>query len=423
VSVAIGEAPAAAGRASEKLSLRDRAPIFAALSESGLYRVSSDTTPDEMRTVLTRFSEALETVEPLDRAVGREYAVRHLRDCGYVEAGRVLEAALGRDIPPSNSANDPRKGRACRKLVLETAEELLADEWLAKDAGWVVEGLIVRGGLTVPYGPPKVGKGTWLLYAMRQVLAGEPCFGRRVAAGPVLWIDLEQGRRLMRRKIDEARAGGLLHPLHVYSGAPPTLAEVEDMTGRTAAVAIVIDSLSRFLGMENENDNAEMTGRIGPLVEMAQRLDVAIIPIHHERKSGGEHGAGMRGSSALFGLVDVAIQVKREPGDDETLRRLECVSRYDESNGRRLVIQRNSDFSFTLMGSPVDRRRGRTLDVIGSESLTLEEIAGRLEVTRQAADLDVRALHEAGRLSRTGTGKRGDPYRFAVSADARERAA
>jgi RecA-family ATPase len=313
------------------------------------------------------------------------------------------------------AASSPRKGPACRIVTLETSEELLADQSLWGDAGWVVEGLLIKG-INVPYGSPKVGKGTWLLHVVRQILAGEPCYGRAVTAGPVLWIDMEQGRRLMRRKVFEAGASDLDHPLHVYSGPPLTMAELEGAIAQTSPVLVVIDSLARFLCLENENDNAEMTARIGPLVELAQRVDIAIAAIHHERKSGGEHGAGMRGGSALFGLVDVAIHVKREPGDDsEHLRRLELVSRYDEANGKKLIVQRNADFTFSLLGSPIERRKTHTLEAITADPQTVQEIADRLNVKRQAIEGDVRLLYAEGTITRSGTGKKNDPYRFAVA--------
>ena len=58
----------------------------------------------------------------------------------------------------------------------------------------------------------------------------------------------------------------------------------------------MIDSLSRFLLLEDENDNAAITEAWDRFMSAVVRpTNVCSLTIHHDRKSGGEHGRGMRG--------------------------------------------------------------------------------------------------------------------------------
>jgi hypothetical protein len=315
-------------------------------------------------------------------------------------------------------------------LRLRTADELAADDTLRGDVRWVVPGFVPRGAVTVPYGVGKSGKSSLAAYVAACVVSGRPCLGRPVVPGAVLWLDLEQHVRLTRRKMLEAGATGHSHAVHIYNGPAPTLADVEAALVETGAVLLVVDSLSRFLRLEDENSAAEVTAALGRLVEVAHRRDVAVLAIHHDRKSGGDHGRGMRGSSAFLAAVDVAVQLKRETdGDvDDGRRRLVCVSRYDEANGT-LVVRRVPDaescqhpsvddadsirYTYAVEGSPADVRRARVLAAVGpTEEVDAATLAQRLGVTRPAVVEDLRALHAAGALQRRGSGKKGDAFRY-----------
>jgi AAA domain-containing protein len=301
-------------------------------------------------------------------------------------------------------------------LPTRTADELVADETLAGDVEWIVPGLLARGALTAVYGIGKGGKGTLATYVAACVVSGAPCLGQAVTAGDVLWLDHEQHERLTRRKLEEAKAFGHAHKVHVYNGpAPDDFARVEATIRKTGALVLGIDSLSRFLQLEDENAAAEVTAQLGRLVDLVHRTNVALLAIHHDRKSGGEHGRGMRGSSAFLAAFDIAVHVKRETDDEQdTRRRLLSVSRYDEAN-QTLIVRRQEDCSYTVEGSASDVRRTEMLATFSpGDELDIDTVASNLNLPRRTAVRDLQALHGAGKLERRGTGKRGDGFRYSL---------
>ncbi len=312
----------------------------------------------------------------------------------------------------------PRGVEAVQKLLpTRTADELVADESLATDVEWIVPGLVARGALTAFYGIGKGGKSTLATYVGASIVAGLPCLGEPVTACDLLWLDLEQHVRLTRRKLEEARAFGHAHRVHAYNGpSPDDWTAVEATLTHTGAGVLVIDSLSRFLQLEDENAAAEVTAQLGRLVDLVHRTNVALLAIHHDRKSGGGHGRGMRGSSAFLAAFDIAVHVKREGEDtQDPRRRLESVSRYDEGN-RTVVVRREADGRYTIEGSAQDVRRGKVLAAFTpGEELDLAAVNDRLEgVGRTALVSDLKALHDAGQLQRRGAGKRGDVFRYSL---------
>jgi hypothetical protein len=60
------------------------------------------------------------------------------------------------------------------------------------------------------------------------------------------------------------------------------------------------------------------------------------------------------------------------------------------------------------------------LDGIGGETLTEPDICERLAGNRTLIAKAIRAMVDDGRLTRTGAGKRGDPYRYAATTAAQQ---
>ncbi len=305
-------------------------------------------------------------------------------------------------------------------LPTRTADELVADESLAGDVEWILPGLLARGALTALYGIGKGGKGTFATYVAACVVAGVPCLKEPVTATDVLWLDHEQHVRLTRRKLEEAKAFGHAHRVHVFNGpAPDSLSIVEATIAKAQAGVLVIDSLSRFLQLEDENAAAEVTDKLGQLVELAHRTNVAVLAIHHDRKSGGDHGRGMRGSSAFLAAFDVAVHLKRESEDEQdTRRRLHSVSRYDEAN-RTLIVRRELDGTYSVEGSATQvRRQGVLAALTSGEELDVATLVDQLKAPRRTLVADLNALHDAGKLQRRGTGKKGDAFRYSLTENA-----
>jgi archaellum biogenesis ATPase FlaH len=296
-------------------------------------------------------------------------------------------------------------------LTLRTADALAADESLAGDVEWVVEDLIPRGGLSVLYGLPKSGKSSFLAYLAACVVSGRSCLERTTELGHVVWFDLEQHVRLTRRKFIEMNAIGYAHSVYIYNGPQPTFEQFCLALAEIETKLVVVDSLSRLLPIEDENAAAETTYFLDQLVQLAHARNLAIVGIHHERKSGGDHGTGMRGSSAFLAVSDVAIRLHRAQGDPGSPKRvLECLSRYDEANTK--VVCYRDGASYVAEGSYVPERRKNILKVLSHEWLDVTALHAKVGGDLRAVQKDLRYLVTQEQVSMQGDGKKGDPFLY-----------
>jgi DNA repair protein RadA/Sms len=48
-------------------------------------------------------------------------------------------------------------------------------------------------------------------------------------------------------------------------------------------------------------------------INAARQANKTLIFLHHERKGGGQHGEGIAGGHAALGVVDVGLELVRDP--------------------------------------------------------------------------------------------------------------
>ena len=131
----------------------------------------------------------------------------------------------------------------------------------------------------------------------------------------MLWLDLEQDVRLTAETLAAAGATGHKHEIHVYNGLDATGRRMLETVSRIRPIMVVVDSLSRFMRLKDENDASLVNRGIEPLLRTCRELSTSVIAIHHDRKREGNSGRNMRGSSAILAAVDLSIEVKRADGD------------------------------------------------------------------------------------------------------------
>jgi hypothetical protein len=154
------------------------------------------------------------------------------------------------------------------------------------------------------------------------IAMGRPWFGRSVTSGSVLYVAGEGvsgiGNRLVGFKAKHDLGDDLpfaIVPMAVNLGPGGTDAErvisaaeaIEARTGK-AVQLIVIDTLARCMGNGDENTAHDMGQFLAACDRIKQRTGATVLIVHHVGKSAQ---AGARGSSALVGAVDTAIEVER----------------------------------------------------------------------------------------------------------------
>lgn len=269
---------------------------------------------------------------------------------------------------PGDSAPDPIQMEFMRRMLAgQTLAELAA--WIdsvAKGApvdnqlpGWnirtaehalepkepqryLIDQVLPYPSLSIVYGGPGTLK-SMLLADLCACIAGgipflEPLPGQlgaplQCTQAPVLWIDFDNGTRRTDIRIGailRAHALGPETPFHYVSMPVPhldagDLRHVDTLIGMAQQRGyrlIVIDNLGLVTGDAEEN-SAGMANVMGNLRRLAESAEVAVILIHHQRKSsatseanGIRKGETLRGHSSIEASLDLALLIERKPGED-----------------------------------------------------------------------------------------------------------
>ncbi len=366
-------------------------------------------------------------------AEGMERATRDLRAAGA--AVRLLEwDAVLADLDGAKDVADAL--RAGRRDALASAVrdapgllrwrgvEDLAEE-AAEGVPWIVEGLLARGAVTLLSGHPKAGKSTFVFAILRALERGEPFAGFATAAGPAVVLS-EEGPATIHEKASRfgLRDTRFLtrREMHPEFSLRDFLLEGVREARRIRAVLLCIDTLTAWgrFGRDAEKDAGAMQDALGAVLDAAGE-DLAVLLIHHLRKSDAEEGQGARGSSAIAGAMDVVLELRRaKEMPSDTFRSLQAYSRFRETPLDEQILE--------LRGASVLRQGGaaevraaaaseRTLDHLRAtrEPATRDEVCAGIGGKRECTARALKALLSRGAIVRTGTGKPGSPYRYAVA--------
>ena len=197
---------------------------------------------------------------------------------------------------------------------------------------WTIKNLLIAGGLSVIYGPPKSGKSFLAQDAAYRIAHGMDFFGNKTSQGLVVYICAE-GSTGFRQRMTAWREANGMPPSPNFIMLPSAIDLVNDASAIDALIAdlkaiskemgqpiamIVIDTLARSFGGANENDTTDMnkfvgnTGFIQDCLYKALGFKPHVCVVHH---CGKDVKAGMRGSNALLGAADATIEVTVNEAD------------------------------------------------------------------------------------------------------------
>jgi hypothetical protein len=276
---------------------------------------------------------------------------------------------------------------------------------------WIWERLVAPGSLTLLAGQPKVGKSTLLYGLLGAMSDGAPFLDRPTRQASALILS-EEPREAIHAKV--ARFGGQHHgvaraDLRAFTW-PEQIAQATEYALAHGAALVVVDTLAELAGLrgEDENDAGAILGALDPLKAAAEQ-GLAVLIVHHQRKSGGRYGAGVRGSGALVAAVDVSAELNR--GNKSTSRTLTYLSRFDDEThlalnltpGGYVAVRSREDEDFACVLAIIDRAGAASTPELKdalSENITPSTIERRLQKMHSAALID---------LVR-GTGTKNDPH-------------
>lgn len=280
---------------------------------------------------------------------------------------------------------------------------------------WVWDGYLADGRLTLLAGPPKVGKTTLVYQLLAAVALGKPFLGREVAQANVLILGLEEhpGDMIdrLRTVITEDMRGLVRVQMAPLPYNESVLKELVTYIDENNIGLVVIDTLVAWWKLKDETDASEVIRQVSPLLDVVRRTNAAWLGLAHTRKGGGEHGEEIRGSSALLGIVDIALSMKRTEGGG-CQRMLESFPRYRETP-RELLIELKED-EYRVLGTPeevsMSVKAEKLFAALTESDQTTEELIKKTSLSKQDFSRAVKKLED--KCVRSGKGCKGDPYRY-----------
>jgi hypothetical protein len=158
---------------------------------------------------------------------------------------------------------------------------------------------------------------------------------------------------------------------------------------------VVLDTVRNLLGLRDEKDNSEVARALIPFIAAGRNKNQTLIAVTHDRKGGGEHGEGIAGGHAFLGVVDIAIEVKREGQEDSARRLLRGWGRVFEIP--RLIYELREGVMVPL-GSPgqvsLNELRARFGNVIEDNWQTTKQAIEAIGEPKPSNDQATKALEE-----------------------------
>jgi len=155
---------------------------------------------------------------------------------------------------------------------------------------------------------------------------------------------------------------------------------------------------------------------LDPLLILARETGCHVLLVHHASKADREGLDQILGSTAIGGCVDAGLILRR---DESGLRTLTSIQRCGTDLPETILAMDRFTRRVALGGLAATQKLAvaerRILDTLKDKSLSEPDIKDAVGGNRGDTGKVLRKLYKAGRVTRTGAGKKGDPYTYQVA--------
>ncbi|MDB5038082.1 MAG: uncharacterized protein JWQ35_1610, partial [Bacteriovoracaceae bacterium] len=287
-----------------------------------------------------------------------------------------------------------------------------------KQLPWIVDELLIAGGLSILGGKPKAGKSTLARYLALCVATGDKFLGRICEQGPVLYLAFEEIESEVKSHFKAMGATGD-EPIYIHSLLAPKngIEELGRIAEEFKPRLIIIDTLFRLVKVNDLNDYAKVTNALEPLLAAARQIGGHVMCVHHLNKGGGadsDTGDAILGSTAIFGTVDAGLFVKKS----EKYRTLASVQRYGKNIPETVLVYdevtRRFDEGKSKSEVEFKELEKQIIDVLfqASAPLSREALEDQVEGQTGRKRNALKSLVFLGRIEKLGKGGKSDPFRY-----------
>ncbi|GEM_PF-1297095 len=308
----------------------------------------------------------------------------------------------------------------------QSARFIRASDLLAESDGddltFVLEGLLPTGGTAILAGRPKGGKSTLALNLALRVARGESFLSRQTEKGPVLYLALEGARGGWKSSLRKLAITADDDLYFCIERAPAgAIAWLRKAIEEHRPVLVIVDTAQRLLGVKQSNDYSETSNAFDAVIELARQSGSALLLLHHSGKNRHDQIVDeILGSTAWAATVDTVIVLKRT----EHYRSIASDQRFGENLSDTVLTFDPDSLRVDSTGESkeaaevrlarqaivgfMDRLASEKPDEMPDTSTILAAIPGRKQHILAA----LAASTDEGQLERSGSGKKGDPYRY-----------
>jgi hypothetical protein len=294
--------------------------------------------------------------------------------------------------------------------------ELLARPVVPVD--WLADGLLAAGTVSAAVSKPKVCKSTLARNLCWSVARGEPFLGFPTKKGLCVYLVLEER---LEDVIADFRSMGATgrEDILVHSDTIPAsgILSLLDLVRERRPALVVIDPLFRLVHIKDEKSYAESYAALGLLIDIARATGTHILVTHHAGKSLKiDPVDSPLGSTAIAGGVSTLIILRRA----ERYRTIQTVQRIGRDLAETVLGFDPATKRLSVAGSRFDADRGdcetRILEFLenASEPQTQNKIRASVEGQTRIIRAAITRLVEAGKITKSGEGTRGNPFVYGV---------
>ena len=286
---------------------------------------------------------------------------------------------------------------------------------------YVVPGYIAEG-LTLFAGKPKLGKSWFCMEIGLAVADGGVCLGDvRCEQGDVLYLALEDNRRRLQSRIrklwqleamvNAPVADRLTLVTEWPRGADGAIAIRRWIEEHPGARLVIVDVLAMFRSTNTKGKDQTLYEAdylaIKDLQSVAMATGVAIVVVHHTRKSGSEEDPfeKVSGTLGLSGAADTTLILDRDAngctlyGRGRDIEEIETAVQFDKHSCKWVALGKASEVRRT-------DERSQILSVLidAAEPLRVPELAVATQSTRNSVDQLLYQMRKAGEVVRIDRG-------------------
>lgn len=293
----------------------------------------------------------------------------------------------------------------------------------------VVDKLLYRRAASMIVGGKHHGKSTLTRWLATCVYKGWEFLGRNVTKGPVFYIASEDEEMAARSELmnlgwredqDELR---FLPASKIGDDREGFLDWVIDQALLIKPSLVVIDMLFDFLNIKDEMSYAETRRAVGTIQRVASLGDTHVTGTHHSPKHSMSDDAAVAalGSQGLAAKVSPIVLVRKfGPGVHSISSTSIRDPRGEAILNSRLIknpdgtLQLGGSFKTYMLAEVYMVRVQEMLEAEPGAEMTVGDVVEGLSIPYEVARACLSSMVKMGLVTRSGAGRKGKPYRYAI---------